>query len=213
MGDRNMGLQARLMSQAMRKLTGTISRTNTTCIFINQLREKIGQMFGPTETTTGGNALKFYASVRIDIRASSPIKDGEEVLGRHARVKVVKNKVAPPFKRAEFDIMFGEGISKASEIIDLGVEYGVIQKSGSWFSYDGSKLAQGRDAAKRVVSDNPELAEELEAKIMAALQGGSDAVVVKKPTLKAGAESLSSEIADFETSLPDDFSIDEDAME
>lgn len=213
MGDRNMGLQARLMSQAMRKLTGTISRTNTTCIFINQLREKIGQMFGPTETTTGGNALKFYASVRIDIRASSPIKDGEEVLGRHARVKVVKNKVAPPFKRAEFDIMFGEGISKASEIIDLGVEYGVIQKSGSWFSYDGSKLAQGRDAAKRVVSDNPELAEELEAKIMAALQGGSEAVVVKKPTLKAGAQSSSDEIADFDTSLPDDFSIDEDAME
>ena len=162
MGDRNMGLQARLMSQAMRKLTGTISRTNTTCIFINQLREKIGVMFGPSETTTGGNALKFYASVRIDIRTSTPIKDGEDILGRHTRVKVVKNKVAPPFKRAEFDIMFGEGISKSSEIVDLGVEYGIIQKSGSWFSYDGSKLAQGRDAAKRVISDNPELAEELE---------------------------------------------------
>ena len=155
MGDKNVGLHARLMSQAMRKLTGAISRTNTTCIFINQLREKIGVMFGPSETTTGGNALKFYASVRVDIRSSSPLKDGDDVIGRHTKVKVVKNKVAPPFRRAEFDIMFGEGISRASEIIDLGVDYGIIQKSGAWFSYDGSKLAQGRDAAKRVIQDNP----------------------------------------------------------
>jgi len=166
MGDRNVGLQARLMSQAMRKLTGTISRTNTVCIFINQLREKIGVMFGPSETTTGGNALKFYASVRVDIRPGNSIKDGDNVFGKH----VVKNKVAPPFKRCEFDIMFGEGISKAGEIVDLGVEYDIIQKSGSWFSYNGSKLAQGRDAAKQVILDNPELAEELEAKIMEALQ-------------------------------------------
>lgn len=170
MGDRNVGLQARLMSQAMRKLTGTISRTNTVCIFINQLREKIGVMFGPSETTTGGNALKFYASVRVDIRPGNSIKDGDNVFGKHAKIKVVKNKVAPPFKRCEFDIMFGEGISKAGEIVDLGVEYDIIQKSGSWFSYNGSKLAQGRDAAKQVILDNPELAEELEAKIMEALQ-------------------------------------------
>ena len=170
MGDRNVGLQARLMSQAMRKLTGTISRTNTCCIFINQLRDKIGVMFGPSETTTGGNALKFYASVRVDIRAATSIKDGEDVLGRHAKVKVVKNKVAPPFKRAEFDIMFGEGISRSGEIIDLGVEYDIIAKSGSWFSYNGTKLAQGRDAAKKVIADNPELAEELEKLIMDALK-------------------------------------------
>ena len=159
MGDKNVGLQARLMSQAMRKLTGTIARTNTVCIFINQLREKIGVMFGPSETTTGGNALKFYASVRVDIRPGTAIKDGDNVLGKHAKVKVVKNKVAPPFKRCEFDIMFGTGISRASEIIDLGVEYNIIQKSGSWFSYNGQKLAQGRDAAKAVIDDNPELAE------------------------------------------------------
>ena len=169
MGDSAVGLHARLMSQALRKLTATIAKTNTTCIFINQLREKIGIMFGNPETTTGGNALKFYASVRIDIRKSTAIKDGDEVLGNLTKVKVVKNKVAPPFRRAEFDIMFGEGISKVGEIIDLGVEYGIIQKSGSWFSYDGQKLAQGRDATKALLRDNPELCEELEAKIMAAI--------------------------------------------
>lgn len=175
MGDRNVGLQARLMSQAMRKLTGTIARTNTVCIFINQLREKIGgTMFGPSETTTGGNALKFYASVRIDIRPGTSIKDGDNILGKHARVKIVKNKVAPPFKRCEFDIMFGEGISRASEIIDLGVEYNIVNKSGSWFSYNGAKLAQGRDSAKAVIDDNPELADEIEAKIMEALTEGSN---------------------------------------
>lgn len=174
MGDRNVGLQARLMSQAMRKLTGTISRTNTTCIFINQLREKIGVMFGPSETTTGGNALKFYASVRIDIRSSSTIKDGDDILGRLTKVKVVKNKVAPPFRRAEFDIMFGEGISRSGEIIDLGVEYDIIQKSGSWFSYNGTKIAQGRDAAKKMIRDNPELADELESKIMDTMHAASE---------------------------------------
>ena len=180
MGDRNVGLQARLMSQAMRKLTGAIARTNTTCIFINQLREKIGVMFGPSETTTGGNALKFYASVRVDIRTGSPIKDGDDVLGRHAKIKIVKNKVAPPFKRAEFDIMFGEGISRAGEIIDLGVEFNIIKKSGSWFSYEGSKLAQGRDAAIRTIKDNPELAEEIEARIAEALREAE-----KKPVARA----------------------------
>ena len=169
MGDSAVGLHARLMSQALRKLTATIAKTNTPCIFINQLREKIGIMFGNPETTTGGNALKFYASVRIDIRKSTAIKDGDEVLGNLTKVKVVKNKVAPPFRRAEFDIMFGEGISKVGEIIDLGVEYGIIQKSGSWFSYDGQKLAQGRDAAKSLLRDNPELCDELEAKIKQAI--------------------------------------------
>ena len=169
MGDNNVGLQARLMSQALRKLTSTISKTNTTCIFINQLRDKIGIMFGNPETTTGGNALKFYASVRLDIRKASAIKDGENVLGNLVRVKVVKNKVAPPFRKAEFEITFGEGISKIGEIIDLGVEHNIIQKSGSWFSYDGSKLGQGRDAAKALLKDNPELAEEIEAKVREAL--------------------------------------------
>ena len=166
MGDSAVGLHARLMSQALRKLTATIAKTNTTCIFINQLREKIGVMFGNPETTTGGNALKFYASVRLDIRRVTAIKDGDQVIGNQVRVKVVKNKVAPPFRKAEFEITFGEGISKIGEIIDLGVEYGIIQKSGSWFSYDGSKLAQGRDATKQLLRDNPELCEELEAKIM-----------------------------------------------
>ena len=166
MGDNNVGLQARLMSQALRKLTSTISKTNTTCIFINQLREKIGVMFGNPETTTGGNALKFYASVRLDIRRVMAIKDGDQVIGNMTRVKVVKNKVAPPFRKAEFEIMFGEGISKVGEILDLGVEYGIIQKSGSWFSYNGSRLAQGRDASKALLRDNPELCEELEEQIM-----------------------------------------------
>ena len=169
MGDNVVGLQARLMSQALRKLTSTISKTNTTCIFINQLRDKIGIMFGNPETTTGGNALKFYASVRLDIRKASAIKDGENVLGNLVRVKVVKNKVAPPFRKAEFEITFGEGISKIGEIVDLGVEHNIIQKSGSWFRYDGSKLGQGRDATKALLKDNPELAEEIEAKVREAL--------------------------------------------
>lgn len=171
MGGSVMGLQARLMSQALRKLTGTISKTNTCCIFINQLREKIGVMFGNPETTTGGNALKFYASVRLDIRKVGPIKDGEDILGNHTRVKVVKNKVAPPFKKAEFDIMYGEGISISGEIVDMGVEAGIIKKSGSWFSYGDSKLGQGRESVKQLIMDNPELAEELKAKIEAALNG------------------------------------------
>ena len=170
MGDNRVGLQARLMSQALRKLTATINKTQTTCIFINQLREKIGIMFGSPETTTGGNALKFYASVRIDIRKGTAIKDGDEILGNQVRVKVIKNKVAPPFKKAEFDLMFNEGISRAGELIDLGVEKGIITKSGSWFSYDGNKLAQGRDGAKKVLLDNPELAAEIEEKLMAALK-------------------------------------------
>lgn len=221
MGDKNVGVQARLMSQAMRKLTGTISRTNTCCIFINQLREKIGVMFGPSETTTGGNALKFYASVRIDIRPSTPIKDGDDVLGRLTKVKVVKNKVAPPFKRAEFDVMFGEGISRSGEIIDLGVEHGIIQKSGSWFSYNGSKIAQGRDQAKRMIQDNPELAAELEEKIMEALRsitpGKKGKASGKDDKAPAAAPAASRETAeqpeqpelDLDT-LPDDFSIEED---
>ena len=170
MGDNKVGLHARLMSQALRKMTSSISKTNTTCIFINQLREKIGVMFGNPETTTGGNALKFYASVRLDIRPSSPIKDGENILGKQTKVKVVKNKVAPPFRRAEFDIMFGEGISRSSEIVDLGVEHDIIKKSGSWFSYNDTKLGQGRDATKQVIQDNPELAEEIEGLIMEAIQ-------------------------------------------
>ncbi|MCM1034787.1 MAG: recombinase RecA [Paludibacter sp.] len=170
MGDNKVGLQARLMSQALRKLTATINKTNTTCIFINQLREKIGVMFGNPETTTGGNALKFYASVRLDIRRTGQIKDGDEVIGNQTRVKVVKNKVAPPFRKAEFDIMFGEGISRIGEIVDLGVEYNIIKKSGSWFSYGETKLAQGRDAVKNLLKENPDLAEELETKIMAAVK-------------------------------------------
>lgn len=165
MGDSKMGLHARLMSQALRKLTGTISKTNCTVFFINQLREKIGVMFGNPETTTGGNALKFYASVRLDIRRSSQIKEGENVIGNRTKVKVVKNKVAPPFKTAEFDIMYGEGVSKTGEILDLAVEFEIIKKAGSWFSYGDTKLGQGRDAVKVLIKDNPELAEELEQKI------------------------------------------------
>jgi recombination protein RecA len=170
MGDSKMGLHARLMSQALRKLTGTISKTNCTVFFINQLREKIGVMFGNPETTTGGNALKFYASVRLDIRRSTQIKDGDNVLGNRTKVKVVKNKVAPPFKIAEFDIMYGEGISKTGEILDLAVEFEIIKKAGSWFSYGETKLGQGRDAVKALIKDNPELADELEAKIKALIK-------------------------------------------
>jgi recombination protein RecA len=169
MGDSKMGLQARLMSQALRKLTATISRTGSTCIFINQLREKIGVMFGNPETTTGGNALKFYASIRLDIRRVGQIKDGENVIGNRTRVKVVKNKVAPPFRTAEFDIIYGEGISKIGEIIDLGVEKNIIKKSGSWFSYEDTKLGQGRDAVKTLLGDNPELAETIEKRIIDAM--------------------------------------------
>ena len=170
MGDNKVGLQARLMSQALRKLTSTISKTNTTCIFINQLREKIGVMFGNPETTTGGNALKFYASVRLDIRRVTTLKDGDTPIGNQVRVKIVKNKVAPPFRKAEFEITFGEGISHVGEIVDLGVELGIIKKSGSWFSYGETRLGQGRDAVKRVIKDNPELTAELEEKIAAALK-------------------------------------------
>jgi recombination protein RecA len=168
MGDSKMGLQARLMSQALRKLTANISKTNTCCVFINQLREKIGVMFGNPETTTGGNALKFYASIRVDIRRISQLKEGEEITGNRTKVKIVKNKVAPPFKKAEFDIVYGEGISKTGEIVDLATELGFIKKSGSWFSYGDTKLGQGRDAVKQLLKDNPELAEEIEAKILEA---------------------------------------------
>ncbi|ERJ75994.1 RecA protein [Prevotella disiens JCM 6334 = ATCC 29426] len=175
MGDSNVGLQARLMSQALRKLTSTISKTNTCCIFINQLREKIGVMFGNPETTTGGNALKFYSSVRLDIRRVTSVKDGDNIIGNQVRVKVVKNKVAPPFRKVEFEILFGEGISKVGEILDLGVEYNIIQKSGSWFSYNGTKLAQGRDATKTMLKDNPELVEEVSQLINEAIAAKQNA--------------------------------------
>ena len=174
MGDQKMGLQARLMSQALRKLTANISKTNTCCIFINQLREKIGVMFGNPETTTGGNALKFYASVRIDVRKVTQLKDGEDPTGNRTRVKIVKNKMAPPFRKAEFDIVFGEGISKIGEIVDLGVEFDIIKKSGSWFSYGESKLAQGREAVKKLLMDNPELCEEIEGKIRETMKNMED---------------------------------------
>ena len=174
MGDAKMGLQARLMSQALRKLTASISKTNTCCIFINQLRDKIGVMFGNPETTTGGNALKFYASVRVDVRRTTQIKDGEEALGNRTRGKIVKNKLAPPFKKAEFDIVFGEGISHVGEVIDLGVEFDIIKKSGSWFSYNDSKLAQGREAVKQLLADNVELCDEIEGKIREALKAVKD---------------------------------------
>ncbi len=180
MGDSQMGLQARLMSKALRKLTGSISKANTCCIFINQLREKIGVMFGNPETTTGGNALKFYSSVRIDIRRSSQIKDGDEVIGNRTKVKVVKNKVAPPFRRAEFDIMYGKGISKVGEVLDLGVELDIIKKSGSWFSYGETRLGQGRDAVKVIIKDNPELMEELEHKIKEALAPSKEVELVEE---------------------------------
>lgn len=214
MGDRNMGLQARLMSQAMRKLTGVIARTNTTCIFINQLRANIGNMFGPTETTTGGNALKFYASVRIDIRPGTSVKSGDNTIGRHTKVKVVKNKVAPPFKKCEFDIMFGEGISASYEILDLAVEYNIVQKSGSWFRYNGSNLAQGRDAAKRMLDDNPELSAELEAKIMAAMTAAEQASGAKKQ--KVAVTSPAPAEKDIDMSVEDETAEDQeifDAME
>ena len=175
MGDSKMGLHARLMSQALRKLTGSISKTNCTVFFINQLREKIGVMFGNPETTTGGNALKFYASVRLDIRRSTQIKDGDNVIGNRTKVKVVKNKVAPPFKIAEFDIMYGEGVSKTGEILDLAVEFEIVKKAGSWFSYGETKLGQGRDAVKSLIKDNPELAEELEVKIKERIKELADA--------------------------------------
>jgi recombination protein RecA len=175
MGDNKVGLQARLMSQALRKLTATISKTKTCCIFINQLREKIGVMFGNPETTTGGNALKFYSSVRLDIRKVTTLKDGDEAIGNQVRVKVVKNKVAPPFRKAEFEISFGEGISRTGELVDLGVEHGIIKKSGSWFSYNDSKIGQGRDAVKKLLADNPELSEEIEAKIMEAIRSKHEA--------------------------------------
>lgn len=191
MGDKNVGLHARLMSQAMRKLTGTIAKTRTCCIFINQIREKIGLMFGNPETTTGGNALKFYSSVRLEIRASGFIKDGEQAVGRVAKVKVVKNKVAPPFMKAEFELLFGEGISRVGEIVDLGVEHGIIQKSGAWFSYNGNKLGQGRDAVKRVLKENVELAEELAGKITAKMNADRDA---KRPAGNPFLPSQDSEV-------------------
>ncbi len=189
MGDSKMGLQARLMSQALRKLTATISKTNTICIFINQLREKIGVMFGNPETTTGGNALKFYASVRLDIRRAAQIKDGDEAIGNHVKVKVVKNKVAPPFRSAEFDIIFGEGISKVGEIIDMGVELGIVQKSGSWFSYNGSKLGQGREAVKSLLQDNEGLAGEIEGKIRAKIAEAQTTGVPATNGVAVGAEA------------------------
>ena len=201
MGDKNVGLHARLMSQAMRKLTGTIAKTRTCCIFITQIREKLGVMFGNPETTTGGNALKFYSSVRIEIRPSSFIKDGEQTIGRLAKVKVVKNKVAPPFKKAEFDIMFGEGISKSGEILDMAVEHNIVKKSGAWFSYNGTKLGQGRDAVKRVIADNPELAEELEGKIRELLFSGA---AEKKAPASPFLPSNDSVKSDVESDMADE---------
>lgn len=196
MGDSKMGLQARLMSQAMRKLTAAISKTNCSCIFINQLREKIGVMFGNPETTTGGNALKFYASVRLDIRRSNQIKEGQDVVGNRVRVKVVKNKVAPPFQKAEFDIMYGEGISHAGEVLDLGVEEEIIQKAGSWFSYNGDKLGQGRDTVKKVIQDNPELMAEIERKVLI-VKGIIEEDAPAKPEKKKKKDSAEKDSADI----------------
>lgn len=211
MGDKNVGLHARLMSQAMRKLTGTISKTRTCCIFINQMREKIGMMFGNPETTTGGNALKFYASVRIDIRPSGYIKEGEKVIGRVAKVKVVKNKVAPPFRRAEFEIMFGTGISRSGEVLDLAVEYGIVKKSGAWFSYNGTKLGQGRDSVKNVIADNPELFEELSEQVRAKLEELKGDSTVKSASSKSAylpggdteVSESDEEIMEVEDEIPD----------
>lgn len=213
MGDKNVGLHARLMSQAMRKLTGAISRTRTCCIFINQIREKIGVMFGNPETTTGGNALKFYASVRLEIRPSSFIKDGEQAIGRLVKVKVVKNKVAPPFMKAEFELMFGEGISKAGEIIDMAVEYGIVKKSGAWFSYNGNKLGQGRDAVKRVIRENPELMAELEVKVKEALAAKRDAARNKviNPYLPGNESTRSDSDSDESPMNDEDFGEDNGA--
>ncbi len=213
MGDKNVGLHARLMSQAMRKLTGAISRTRTCCIFINQIREKIGVMFGNPETTTGGNALKFYASVRLEIRPSSFIKDGEQAIGRLVKVKVVKNKVAPPFMKAEFELMFGEGISKAGEIIDMAVEYGIVKKSGAWFSYNGNKLGQGRDAVKRVIRENPELMAELEMKVKEALAAKRDAARNKviNPYLPGNESTRSDSDSDESPMNDEDFGEDNGA--
>ena len=212
MGEKNVGLHARLMSQAMRKLTGTISRTRTCCIFINQIREKIGMMFGNPETTTGGNALKFYASVRLDIRPSTMLKDGDTNIGRLAKVKVVKNKVAPPFMKAEFELMFGEGISKAGEIVDLGVEHGILKKSGAWFSYNGTKLGQGREAVKKVIKENTELAAELEEKITATLNAKREEARARggNPFAVSASSSSKSDKEDADNS-DDDFGADQDA--
>ena len=222
MGDNKVGLQARLMSQALRKLTSAISKTNTTCIFINQLREKVGVVYGNPEVTTGGRALKFYSSVRIDIRRVETLKSGGEMVGSHTRAKVVKNKIAPPFREAEFDIMYGEGISREGELLDLAVKAEVVQKAGAWFSYDGNKLAQGRDAAKRIIADNPELADELEAKIadaMSAADARPDAAARRaaKQAAEAAAEVNPAAVAaDMDTTVPaaadddDEFSIEED---
>lgn len=214
MGDKVVGLHARLMSQAMRKLTGVISKTRTCCIFINQIREKIGMMFGNPETTTGGNALKFYASVRLDIRPSTPIKDGKEnVIGRLTKVKVVKNKVAPPFKKAQFDMMFGKGISRSGEVVDLGVETGVIKKSGAWFSYNGSKLGQGREAVKKMLEDNPELMEELGEAITAAMRSDSESRNGIRQTEPDGAGEEQTEYGDDmpqDDLFGDDFEMDID---
>ncbi len=221
MGDKNVGLHARLMSQAMRKLTGTIAKTRTCCIFINQIREKIGVMFGNPETTTGGNALKFYSSVRLEIRASGFIKDGEQAVGRVAKVKVVKNKVAPPFMKAEFELMFGEGISRVGEIVDLGVEHGIIQKSGAWFSYNGNKLGQGRDAVKRVLRDNQELADELAEKITEKMNAdrnakrpagnpflpSQDSVVTSEEDMDIAAEPAPDSDSDSADLFGDDFAL------
>lgn len=214
MGDKNVGLHARLMSQAMRKLTGAISRTRTCCIFINQIREKIGIMFGNPETTTGGNALKFYASVRLDIRPSTFIKDGDQSVGRMVKVKVVKNKVAPPFMKAEFEIMFGEGISKAGEIIDMAVNLGIVKKSGAWFSYNGTKLGQGRDAVKRVIADNPELADELAEQIRAKLDEERRAKSAARPNpFLPGKETTRADSDLNDVDSDDDYESDDEGGE